>query len=303
MSAPTLHPEPRDTGTLPALASPRDGLEVGLSKPIEIEIKQMLPEEKSPPTLTEDEKKSAEREGRLSRDKSSFTRLDVVATTLTTASTITLALLAAVGFTGDRIAVLLNSTSAGRLVLGAVVAAGVAVLCGAIAVGITHLRAEWWLVVAGIIAFLVSIALVASAASTAFDDDGRPTISGVATTDESGGAAVSLSFTVSSAGVAKESYMRAVAIWVRNSEQEVNQAPFYSTVLRPDAGGMISQSVTILLPRPATDKYIRIQVIRSDVPTTQAITDVTPNSKCNDQRSQNTAPACVDVLIPKAPAA
>lgn len=274
---------------------------------LNLDVRQMLPEPEPAP----------DPEGaKAVRDKALMERLDNAAKTLVTATAVLIALFAALGLTGDRISVLLNSSSSKYAVVGAAVCAVGAVICGTLAVALP-VRLVWLevvVVVLGTLLFLGSLFLAVVAASSSSTLDGRPTITDVSVADAKGTGA-NLSFSVSSDGVAQNAALRVVALWVRSSDSEPAPDPFYTAVLRPSAKGAIQQTVTVYLSRQPVDKYVRIQAIRMRDPdntedqataekalavVVEAVADANLGTQCNVQTDQRTAPACADVLVPAA---
>ena len=104
---------------------------------VSIEVKRMLPEE--------EEKPEPEKMQEIQDDKSKATmdRLDAAARTLVTATTVLIALLAALGLTADRLTVLLNSSASKNLVIVAVLCAAAAVICGTVAVALSVDHVKW----------------------------------------------------------------------------------------------------------------------------------------------------------------
>ena len=287
-------------------------MELTVKVPSTLKVQQQLPEEKP---KTEAEKNAEAAAEKLASAKEQMTRLDAAAATLVTATTLTVALLAALGLAGDRLTVMLNSSGSKAFVLAGVACAVLAVICGTVAQALTlepdaarSLSRERRLIVLGTFLFAGALALAVFAASTAFTEDGRPTITEVSIAD-AGGTGATLLFSVTSDGVAQDAGLRVVAVWVRNSAGEEQRDPFYSAFLRPSAMGVIQQQATILLPRPSVDTYVRIQAIRMHDPEKDeaeaeeiesALAKPDPASQCSNQTDQKTAPACVDVLVPAA---
>ena len=266
---------------------------------VSLEVKQMLPEEKDDPAA-----------GTAAANKALMERLDGAAKTLVTATAILIALFAALGLTADRLTVLLNASESKDLVRLSVSLAVGAVICGTVAVALPakHWRWETVSVALGTVFFLGALVLAVEAAASSSTLDGRPTITEVSVADAAGTGA-NLSFSVTSDGVAQNAGLRVVAIWVRNRNGDDQLPPFYSTVLRPNAKGVIQQKATVYLSRPAVETYIRIQAIRMSDPEQDdaeaaqaelAVMEPPAGTQCNDQTDQKTAPACADVLVPAA---
>jgi hypothetical protein len=286
-------------------------MELTLKVPTALKVQQQPPDEKP---KTEAELAAEDKAARAADDDANkqalMQRLDGAASTLVTATAVVVALLTALGLTGDRLAVILNSSESKALVLGAVGCAVGAVICGtaAVALSVEQLWLEKTLLGLGTFLFAGSLVLAVLAASTSFTEDGRPTITEVSVADAGGTGAV-LSFSVRSDGVAQDAALRVVAIWVRNSDVEDQRLPFYSTVLRPSATGVIQQTATVYLSRPTADTYVRIQAIRMRDPektdeenaqAQEAIIETDAETQCSAQTDQKTAPACADILVPAA---
>jgi preprotein translocase subunit SecG len=281
-------------------------MELTLKVPTALKVQQLPPDEtpKSPAQRQADADAEHAAEV-LATNKELMGRLDGAAATLVTATAVLIALLAALGLTGDRLTVILNSSPSKAFVIGSVVCAVGAVVCGTLAVAlpVTRLTLEMLIIVLGTVFFAGSLGLAVAAASTAFTEAGRPAITEVSVADAAGTGAT-LSFTVTSDGVAQNAGLRVVAIWVRNSEGP-QQLPFYSTALRPNALGIIQQTATIYLSRPDVDTYVRIQVIRmsdaAEAAKLEAKLEAPPKGTlCADQTDQKTASACAEVLVPAA---
>lgn len=239
---------------------------------------------------------------------------DVVAATVGGVTSL-LALFTGVGLTADRLAVVFNGGSARNLLIGALLCAVASIGFGLSAV----IGKRIWLAAAAVLALVLSLSLGVFAASEAFSDGGRPTLTKVSVVSD-GDTHATLSFTVTAEGVMKDNLLRAFAVWVPDaSDLQPGQAPaqeppFYVATLRPDDKGAVSQEVSILVRRPSSVQKIRLQIywdtLASSWPTPTAGTEtetsppaptVTPpapvGALCGNQADARVAAACAEVEV------
>lgn len=228
-------------------------------------------------------------------------------TTLVGGVTSLVALLAGVGLTADRLAEVFNGgTARARLIA--------ALLCAAGAVGLGLCAAMFKGTTAVVLAFVGVVALVASlvlgvlAATVAFSDGGRPTLTKVSVAAD-GDTHATLSFTVTADGVKKDNLLRAFAIWVPatlQSGQTLQQRPpFFIATLRPDENGVVNQEVSLLVDRPPSAEMVRIQVYwdtsASSQPSSTSTSAITPpipvGALCNNQGDARVAAACAEIEV------
>jgi hypothetical protein len=225
-----------------------------------------------------------------------------------------LALFTGVGLTADRLAVVFNGGTA-RIQLIA------ALLCAAASIGLGLSAAifkQWWLAGLAVAALVASLTLGVLAATVAFSDGGRPTLTKVSVVSD-GDTHATLSFTVTANGVKKDNLLRAFAIWAPDTttlqpgQAPQQEPPFYVATLRPDDKGVVSQEVSILIDRPPSAQKIRIQVYwdtsASPQPTatsaqptsTSAPTTIRPptpvGALCGNQGNARVAAACTEVEV------
>lgn len=284
---------------------------------LNVNQKQMLPE-----PLSSDAKKAR---AEADEEAEQFKRLDEVAKVLLTATTITFALLTALGVSGDRFPALLNSSTAKLLVVLAVLCALGAAFCGFTALAeTTNVGKEKGWVGTGIVALFASLGLALWSSSVAFTEDGRPTMGEVSVETKSDDVLAKVTFTVLSDGVSRDSCMRVTAFWTGKSSSPTEDLLYVSS-LRPDTKGVVNQKVTMTLGRPREDRRLRIQVTRGDEegtgcqpaklvtpqpapsgtasPSDSAsspppVVFMFPGASCLDQSDQKTAPVCTDILVP-----
>jgi len=157
--------------------------------------------------------------------------------------------------------VVFNGGTARNWLIAALVLAVVSIGSGLTAV---ILRSAW-LAGAAVVALVVSLVFGVFAASSAFSDGGRPTLSKVSVISDGDTHAI-LSFFVAVDGVKKDNLFRAFALWIPDTktlppgQTPLQEPPFYIATLRPNDQGVVSQEVSILLERPSSAQKIRLQV-------------------------------------------
>ncbi|WFB09182.1 hypothetical protein LRS74_20680 [Streptomyces sp. LX-29] len=212
-------------------------------------------------------------------------RLDDVAKVLAGALVTVAGVMTALGLTSDIVFVALNNESWPIYV--ASLCAIVAIVCSIVALLIRPTpRGNLWetiVLILGVVFYMVALSVAVVGASQAAGGNGRPTITDVRL--DGPRSDLRLSFEVHADGVDTWATIEVYASAVDRNGDALSNVDFYSSVLRPDDRGDVSQRISTPATLPAKAWGIQISALAADGP-----------EEC--EKLTQHGPACVEVQVP-----